>query len=361
MLMPSSVLATVFLTDGFEDGTLDKWSAIGGGKGFQISTAYFHSGSYGAQSNYSLGDGICKQWTSPPTIAYLRIWIYYNGSRTNAGDCRIITLQNTTSGRGVSIKHHLYNGGRDVLTIFDEWTGTSTDSTHDLTYNTWHMLVFAVMSSNNTANLYVDGVLEASKTIALLNEVCNELDIYEDDATFGSYYYRMWIDDIRWADEGEGGEPPPTSLLTIRALDPQGNNLSMPFMLDGMWNSTFFSYDMALANYSISFPSAWNFNGSHTWNFINWTDYGGGGYFYTERIIIFTEETQYTVYYSISRNWDPGGWVNFILGLIGFGLMFFSWIFGYGLWKDDEYAKAIGVWLGMFTIGLGIFTVMLGG
>lgn len=166
----------------------------------------------------------------------------------------------------------------------------------------------------------------------------------------------QYIDDVSLM-----AEPPHTSLLTIRALDPQGNNVSMPFMLDGMWNSTFFSYDMALANYSISFPSAWNFNETYTWNFINWTDYGGGGYFYTERIIIFTEETQYTVYYSISRNWDPGGWVNFIIGLIGFGLMFFSWIFGYGLWKDDEYAKAIGVWLGMFTIGLGIFTVMLGG
>lgn len=150
--------------------------------------------------------------------------------------------------------------------------------------------------------------------------------------------------------------------LTINAKSAStGENLTMPFTINGAWNSTPYQYVIDKAVYDVAFPTLWDYNGSHSWSFVNWTDYGGGGYFYSERIINFTSGTEYTLYYSLTRNWDPGGWVNFIIGLIGFGLMFFSWIFGYGLWKDDEYAKAIGVWLGMFTIGLGIFTVMLGG
>lgn len=150
--------------------------------------------------------------------------------------------------------------------------------------------------------------------------------------------------------------------LTIYAKSAStGENLTMPFTIQGAWNSTPYQYLIEKASYDVAFPTLWNYNGSHSWSFVNWTDYYGEGYFYSERIINFTQGIEYTVFYSISRNWDPGGWTDFILGLIGFGLMFFSWIFGYGLWKDDEYAKAIGVWLGMFTIGLGIFTVMLGG
>jgi hypothetical protein len=194
-------------------------------------TSFVHSGIYSAEGLASLGDGMRKQLASPPTTAYLTIWIYYNGSRTNAGDVRIVTLQNTTSGRGVSVKHHLYNAGRDVLQLFDEWTGTSTNSTHDLTYNTWHKILFTVTSSNNTANLYVDDVLEASKTIALSNEVCNELDVYRDDATTGSYYYRMWIDDVDWS--GEEEEPPTTYSVSF---DSEPSSLfSVHFGAGGSW------------------------------------------------------------------------------------------------------------------------------
>jgi len=194
-------------------------------------TGFVHSGIYSAEGLASLGDGMRKQLASPPTTAYLTIWIYYNGSRTNAGDVRIVTLQNTTSGRGVSVKHHLYNAGRDVLQLFDEWTGTSTNSTHDLTYNTWHKILFTVTSSNNTANLYVDDVLEASKTIALSNEVCNELDVYRDDATTGSYYYRMWIDDVDWSD---GEEEPPTTYSV--SFDSEPSSLfSVHFGAGGSW------------------------------------------------------------------------------------------------------------------------------
>lgn len=194
-------------------------------------TGFAHSGIYSAEGLASLGDGMYKQTASPPTTAYVTIWIYYNGSRTDAGDVRIVTLQNTTSSRGASIKHHLYTAGRDVLRLYDEWDGTSTDSSNNLTYNTWHKILFTVTSSNNTANLYVDDVLEASKTMALSNEVCNELDVYRDDATTGTYYYRMWVDDVDWSN---GEEEPPTTYSVSFDSEPSGL-FSVHFGAGGSW------------------------------------------------------------------------------------------------------------------------------
>lgn len=251
----------------------------------------------------------------------------------------------------------------DGLTYFVAYSGGTNTyyPLYEISYAHWYKIKLVIFrnATNGYDRLWIDNVL-------LVDNSGIDTELPGGGGMNGFYLGMVggdvdewWfdIDDIKIYDSTSGG----SELLNIYAESgSNGENITMPFTINRTWYSTPYSCAMDPGIYDVAFPTMWNLNGSHTWNFINWTD-SNGGYSYSERIINFTEEATYIVYYSLNRNWDPGGWVNFILGLIGFGLMFFSWIFGYGLWKDDEYAKAIGVWLGMFTIGLGIFTVMLGG
>lgn len=257
----------------------------------------------------------------------------YNPSLTNVTAIDCIALIGATANT-VIIDVHIDNGGSSWQSV-GNWYGTTAYSTY------WYGL---------TGNSLISKLNNVSAVNKAKMQVEDNLGYSAGGwpTVVYSAYLNVTISTL--------------DFLTINAKSAStGENLTMPFTINGAWNSTPYQYLIDKAVYDVAFPTLWNYNGSHTWTFVNWTDYDGGGYFYSERIINFTQGTEYTLYYTLSRNWDPGGWTNFILGLIGFGLMFFSWIFGYGLWKDDEYAKAIGVWLGMFTIGLGIFTVMLGG
>lgn len=256
----------------------------------------------------------------------------YMSSLTNVTAIDCIALIGSTA-NPVVIDVHIDNGNGSWCSV-GNWYGTTAYSTY------WYSLLGNKLISS------LNNVSAVNKAKLQVEDAYSNAGGWPSGIT--SCYLNVTISTL--------------DFLTIYAKSASdGENLTMPFTINGAWNSTPYQYLIDKAVYDVAFPTLWNYNGSHSWSFVNWTDYGGGGYFYSERIINFTQGTEYTLYYTLSRNWDPGGWTNFIIGLIGFGLMFFSWIFGYGLWKDDEYAKAIGVWLGMFTIGLGIFTVILGG
>jgi hypothetical protein len=54
-------------------------------------------------------------------------------------------------------------------------------------------------------------------------------------------------------------------------------------------------------------------------------------------------------------------WANFGIGILGLIMMFLSWFVAYWCHKDGDTAKGILLWLAMFIIGYGFFTVLLGG
>lgn len=250
-----------FFNDDFEDGTLNKWTAMGGGIGFKISTT-FALETYATESDTDLGDGMYKQLVSPLSTAYVTMRIYYNGSRTDVGDVRILSLFNSTSGRGVSIKHHLYpTEGNDVLQIFDEWNGTTTDSVHELAYNTWHKILLIVTSSNNTASLYIDDIFEASQIIDLSNNILDQLFVQQDDATWTTYYYRMWVDDVEW---NLGETPPPSEEEVVNVSASPYAVGSVSFTINGSSHSTPYNENLTAGDWQFNatqlYPTAYHFD-----------------------------------------------------------------------------------------------------
>lgn len=54
-------------------------------------------------------------------------------------------------------------------------------------------------------------------------------------------------------------------------------------------------------------------------------------------------------------------WANFGIGFLGLIMMFLSWFVAYWCHKEGDTAKGVLLWLAMFIIGYGFFTVLLGG
>jgi hypothetical protein len=80
--------------------------------------------------------------------------------------------------------------------------------------------------------------------------------------------------------------------------------------------------------------------------------------------LVFTPSADMTlqaIYIPIEIPDVVGLWANFGIGILGLIMMFLSWFVAYWCHKDGDTAKGILLWLAMFIIGYGFFTVLLGG
>lgn len=103
-------------------------------------------------------------------------------------------------------------------------------------------------------------------------------------------------------------------------------------------------------------------NETHTdYMFDSWTVNGSACYS-TNRVLdlsISAPISIVAVYAQVPRPIEPN--YNFGIGLIGLIMMFLSWFVAYWEYKDEQYAEAIMYWIVLFGIGVGLFTVLLGG
>ena len=147
--------------------------------------------------------------------------------------------------------------------------------------------------------------------------------------------------------------------LAVYANNLDGNaSIGVVFKIGVSWYHT-----PSLLNYpsdstiSLTMSQISALNQTHNWRFVGWSDNS------SDRTKTFNMATSQSclAYYSLEpKGGDPGGWINFWIGFLGLGMMFSSWIFLKHYWDEDEYAKALGTWIALFTIGIGVFTIMLG-
>ncbi len=254
--------ATDYFADDFETGNMSKWTAMGGGIGFSMNSTIVHGGAYSIKSNDALGDGIYKNnIASVPTHCYYTAYMYFEGTATNAGDASTLSVYNSTSGRGFTVKHHTYLGGRDLFQLYDQWDGSAMNSTYDIVYDVWIKVTLEYWSTNNTAKIYVNDALVATDTMATSNQIMDEIDVDNDMATG---YYTMFVDDVVVTDSAGST---PTYLVSTSSVPEVGAN----FTVNGTIYGTPYNVNVTAGNYTFqcSFTDYW-LNTTHRYTFDHW-------------------------------------------------------------------------------------------
>lgn len=208
----------------------------------------------------------------------------------------------------------------------------------------------------NEQSFYVNGVGKGGFSGYGVN-MGNDCTIFIVDHLEGTIIGKARYDYIRCTDYLEY---PPTAIvkLSIYAYNIETNQnltISIPFSINSTFYDTPFVGYKNFGYYALAPRMHWN-NKSHVFDFVNWSDYNGA-----ERTIYLNSPKTYIMQYQVSEKWDPGGWVDFFIGVAGLFLIFGSWISLKVFWDDEEYAKALGTWIVMLILGIGLTTVLLGG
>lgn len=321
------------------------WVSGYGHKSIQVSNLTF-SGSTRyitdtAITNYPSGKKVLGMWFK---------WITGNIGHSYP---TILMLQDIGTGHYMSMSIGYTSSW--VLIYAVNGAGGSSTTTVGLTINSWLWLEMC-LNTTNLQTFYINGTGIGSKAGYGLSmgSNCRTLLAYASGASIGEY--RM---DYLWLSNEEDYPPPfPEQSLTILCIDQAtGLNFSLPVYFNGSLHYSPHSENVTyLQNVTIRILEIREYNKTHSYVFKNWAD----GSKSSTRTYFMDSDQSATAYYLLVRKWDPGGWINFGIGLLGLLMMGASWLFLYHFWTSKEYAKALVVWIALFIVGFGFFTVMLG-
>jgi len=183
-------------------------------------------------------------------------------------------------------------------------------------------------------------------------------------ANTNSFPYGFWdIDNIRLANTNEFPPSPTPSIVNVAVSSIPINasviwedsvTYSLPHNFSayvGISHTIFATMEVSVADPSIRYLfQGWSIDGSPTMN--------------TSNPLVFTSSAGMTlqaIYTPVEIPDVVSLWANFGIGILGLIMMFLSWFVAYWCHKDGDTAKGILLWLAMFIIGYGFFTVLLGG
>jgi len=148
--------------------------------------------------------------------------------------------------------------------------------------------------------------------------------------------------------------------LHIQGYDQNAENITVPYGIVGIgiYNTPHTHVELEHENYTIVMRERRDLNKTHYAVFVRWNDTGSTN---NTRVIDHDSEGTYTAIYTVYRGTDLSDTIIFGIGVVGLGLMFLSWVIARDYWKQGEYANAVGYWMALFFIGVGLFTVLLGG
>lgn len=185
--------------DDFESGTFEKWYAMAGGMGFQISSEIVRRGIYSAKGLIS-GDGMVANTTFRNATLYLTKYFYMNGTIPlfTPYDAYIAVFYANTTGKGLAIKWNSWTNGTGYLSLYDEWSGAEANGYKAITLNEWHKIYCIARSGNasSVSELYLDDLFIANITIPLAGYEFDYMVMEQNKNTFWSWY----IDDITLSD-----------------------------------------------------------------------------------------------------------------------------------------------------------------
>jgi hypothetical protein len=303
-------------------------------------------------------------WSALPWV--FGFWFRLNVGRGNSSEDGYLGVFDSVSGDDLLLHFYWNPGASRYEGEFraDGGSGGGGSTVWIITQGAWYWIEMSYVGDYNGAEMYcyVNGTNVGNRHTYLVHvDNTSSIKLFHSTGGSGNCWGDISLDLVRFDTQQEypPTNPPFYVDVSFQALDIRtGQNLSIPIYLNGTGYSTPCTISVyPPSTLDVSVIQTWDFNSSHHMSFLNWSD----GNTETFRTLSITDFHTYTIYYGLERNWDPGGWINFFIGIVGLILIASSWIMLKIFWNDDEYAKAIGIWLAMLILGFGLTTVLLGG
>lgn len=291
----------------------------------------------------------------PSGTKVLGFWFKALGGQSSSDAINTVRWVDTDNDHSIFLGVH-YNTDHSAFRFYCGVLGSGGFPTHShpLTLDKWYWVELRWVNSN-TQQIVIDGV--DLHDYSGWNVQIDDSNVQVHIARFSyTYLLKARYDYFRITDTLEYPPSNPKSKLEVDTRNLSNQTLNIPFVLNTSSFNCPYNESLDQASYIMEALGQWN-NKTHIYTFVNWSDGS------TNLIRTFTldEDKSFIVYYTIGVKYDPGGWINFGIGLVGLILIFLSWIVLKLKWKDHDYSSAIGYWLLLMVIGIALFTVMVGG